>query len=90
MSKSHARRTDPNLPSTAIIRTPHCDKVGKIGFATRDGAKQARKNMKSRGVSVKELHPYICQHCGAFHLGTKRVLGEVIERAHHQAMAKHL
>ena len=82
MNKSHCR-------SEAILRAGWCGAVGKVGFQRKKDAKRAKTTMLARGRDVQELQPYICQHCGNYHLGTKRVLGEVLERAHHQAIARH-
>jgi hypothetical protein len=56
-----------------------CARSGKVGYATKALAAEALARIRDRHSDVHRrcLHPYLCEFCGAFHLGRDRTLGRI-------------
>ena len=48
---------------------------GKIGYTSRGDARRTIDRMRNKDTSRQrgELRPYMCEYCGAYHIGHKRI-----------------
>lgn len=57
---------------------------GKIWYVKRSEAKEALGKLRAAGRDTGHLHAYLCPECGYFHLGTKRIMNNIISNDWHR------
>jgi hypothetical protein len=66
----------------------HCQETGKVKHMTRKDCKKTKKEMEQFGNVQYQLSVYKCDHRGYFHLGSKRISGEIVPRFTHKVLHK--
>lgn len=61
-----------------------CPETGKVKYESRKDAKHARQEHKFTGGYKYPLSVFICDFCGWFHIGSKRVHGKDVSRLTHR------